>query len=181
MIIFKIAVSFVIGFAVSYFILSLSIHRDEAVLGEQQENNIEITQNTEVANTPTPAPSPKIIPTPSVTPIPPPTSTPAPTAIPTPIVSPPDIEHFFVQYSEHYGVDEQLLKKIAHCESRFNPNAQNAIYLGLFQFNETSWNTLRTEMGHDINPDLRLNAEESIKTAAYALSVGRSHLWRNCR
>jgi hypothetical protein len=32
----------------------------------------------------------------------------------------------------------------------------------------------------DPNPDLRYNAEESIKTAAYLISIGKTYLWPNC-
>ena len=114
-------------------------------------------------------------PVPSATPRPSATVTPTPNRIPAG-----DLEAFFSKYAEKESVDRDLLKKIAVCESGFNPAARNGIYGGLFQFSENSWQSLRRIMNLDTNPALRFNAEEAIKTAAYKLALNGRAAWPNC-
>lgn len=107
------------------------------------------------------------------------------TPIPTeePITAPPQFDSFFNQYAEQYKIDANLLKKIAKCESDFNNNAigLDGLYIGMFQFNATTWINLRKQMGLDSNPDIRFGGQESIQTAAYAMSLGRhTSLWPTC-
>lgn len=136
-----------------------------------------------IVNTPTPTPLP-----PTSTPVPPtatpipPTPTPippTPTIVPI-VVSSTDLENMFTKYSGEYAVDGQLLRSIARCESGFNPNAENGEYRGMFQFSSQSWATARVLMNADPAPDLRTNAEESIKTAAFKLSRGEQRAWSGC-
>src|SRR5207302_1206885 len=122
--------------------------------------------------TPTSTPSP----TPTNTPTPTPTATPTPTPQPTIAVAN-DLETLFTKYSNEYHADKDLLKRIARCESGFNINATNSLYVGMFQFMEQTWTNIRKVMGLDANPDLRKNAEESIKTAAYMISHERKQAW----
>lgn len=122
---------------------------------------------------------------PQVTPtIVPPTSTPVPTAIPTQqptIAVVTDLESLFDKYSAEFGADKELLKKIARCESGFNPTSNNSgLYLGMYQFASGTWVANRNRMGLDPNPDLRTNAEEAIRTAAYMISKGGQSHWPNC-
>lgn len=109
---------------------------------------------------------------------------PVPTAIPTPyppVVAPVDLEPLFAIYAQMYQIDKEQLKKIARCESGFNANSNNSgMYLGMFQFAASTWISNRTAMGVDPNPDLRLNAEEAIKTAAFMLARGQQRAWPNC-
>jgi len=115
------------------------------------------------------------------TPVPSATPRPTVTVIPTPNkISAGDLEAFFSKYAEKESVDRDLLKKIAVCESGFNPAARNGIYGGLFQFSENSWQSLRRIMNLDTNPALRFNAEEAIKTAAYKLALNGRAAWPNC-
>ena len=110
-----------------------------------------------------------------------PTATPTITATPKPTqVSIPELEPLFTVYSDNYSVDKELLKRIARCESGFNSQAINGPYVGLFQFSSSAWITTRTFMNKDPNPVLRLNAEESIKTAAFLLSINGAAAWPNC-
>ncbi len=122
-------------------------------------------------NNPTPTPEPTA--TPTVIP------SPTPTAIPTstPVT---DLESLFTKYSSQYSVSKDLLEKIAQCESGKNPNASYLSYLGMFQFGPDTWSSIRTRMNLDPNPDLRTNAEEAIKTAAYKISIGGQSAWPNC-
>jgi hypothetical protein len=141
-------------------------------------------------NTPTPTLSETITPTQSpiltvtLTLTQTPTSTLTPTVIPTirSVVAPTNIDELFTKYSNEYHADIQLLKKIAKCESNFNANAvgPKGLYLGMFQFGDGSWQSIRRQMGQDPNPSLRTSAEESIKTASYAISLGRASMWPNC-
>lgn len=118
-----------------------------------------------------------------------PTSSPLITAIPTPsqevtptptIPAPTEIDSFFDKYSAEYNIDKELLKKIARCESGFNPVAENGEYKGMFQFASSSWSSARSQLGMDPNPDLRTNAEEAIRTASFMISKGQQNAWRNC-
>lgn len=121
--------------------------------------------------TPTQPPPPTLIPTaiPSATPTPQPTIA---------VVS--DTESLFSRFSDEYHVDKELLKRVARCESGFNPQAENGPYRGMFQFLGQTWTTVRTTMGLDSNPDLRTNAEEAIRTAAYMFSHGQAYAWAGC-
>jgi soluble lytic murein transglycosylase-like protein len=117
-----------------------------------------------------------------------PTMTVAPTAIPTAtpkliptIVTSSDLETLFAKYGSEYNVDPNWLKKIARCESNFNPQADTGLYAGMFQFMAQTWSSTRNSMGLDPNPDLRKNAEESIRTAAFMLSRGRENSWPVCK
>ena len=149
---------------------------------EKREVRIEEEVEEQVASaeeTSTPSPSPKPTNTFMPTPTPVPTLPPAPT--PTPDVwSPPDMEPWFSQYAGQYGVDKNILERLANCESHFNPNAVSGIYAGMFQFSAQTWSNYRTEMGFDPSPDLRTNTEESIRTAAYAVLHKGVTPWPRC-
>lgn len=126
---------------------------------------------------PIPTPSPTILPQPTIVPTPISTIVPAPTL---PIVAPQDLEPLFIEFSSQYGVDVNLLKQIADCESHFNPAVVNGPYAGMFQFTEGLWVKYRTLMNKDPNPDLRFGARESIETAAYIIANKGSGAWPVC-
>ncbi len=110
-----------------------------------------------------------------------PTSTPIGTPGPTPDVwSPQAMEPLFAQYAGMYGADKNLLERIANCESHFNPNAENGPYLGMFQFNASTWSNNRSLMGMDPDPGLRTDIEESIRTAAFLVSRAGDAPWPAC-
>lgn len=105
----------------------------------------------------------------------------SPSAQPTPKgASSSEINGFIDRFSSQYGIDPNVLRYIAICESGFRSNAENAGYVGLYQFGPVTWKNLRQEFGEDINIDLRYSAEESVQTASYALSKGKSGIWPNC-
>lgn len=121
-----------------------------------------------------PLPSPKPSPKPSpVIPLSP---------LPSPVKSftSGEMDALFEKYAHFYGVDLNKLRGVAGCESGFNPGAVNGPYLGLFQFTVSAWVNTRASMGLDSNPDLRLNAEESIKTAAFKVSRDGFGAWPAC-
>lgn len=91
-----------------------------------------------------------------------------------------DIEAVFSKYSSDYGVDKNLLKKIADCESHFHTSSVNGDYGGMFQFSSGTWTATRNQMGADTNPDLRFSGEEAIKTAAFKISRGGAGAWPAC-
>jgi soluble lytic murein transglycosylase-like protein len=124
---------------------------------------------------------PTLTPTLTPTPTPLPTPTPFPTPTPTPIpLTSTTLEDLFTKYASLYSVDKSLLRKIAACESGFNPSAAYGDYLGLFQFSSGAWINSRALMGEDTNLGLRTNAEESIKTAAFKISRGEQNAWPSC-
>jgi len=147
----------------------------DTVLGETVvQTPVPITSSS-FTSSPTPTPTP--LPTKSLTPTP----TPTPTPIPQPTTSSQEINGFIDRFSAQYGVDPNVIRHLAICESGFRSNAVNGIYVGLFQFNATTWKNIRKEFGEDVNPDLRYSAEESVQTACYALSKGKVRIWPNCQ
>jgi len=135
--------------------------------------------------TPTAAPTVKATPLPTATASPTPTPTPTVTPVPGPTVtpdvwSPAELEPLFTKYANEYGVDKNVLERIANCESHFNPNASRGPYLGMFQFDSGTWQKYRGMMGLDPNPDLRTDIEESIRTAAFAVRESGIELWPSC-
>lgn len=137
--------------------------------------------------TPTETPVPTETPAPTDSPTPSPTSTPKPiftkkpSPVPTPTpLSPAEINALIDRFSSQYSVDPNFMRHITLCESGFNPNAKNGAYIGLFQFGPVTWQNIRREIGEDTNINLRYSAEESVQTAAYALSKGKRDIWPNC-
>jgi hypothetical protein len=133
--------------------------------------------------TPTPTPTNTPTPTPTNTPTPKPTMTPTKTPTPTPKPPPPAPDYLnslFDKYSSDFKVDSNILRKIANCESHYNPGAASGDYGGMFQYMKDTWINTRTQMGLDTNPDLRFNAEESIRTTAFKIANGGLSAWRGC-
>ena len=137
------------------------------------------TPTPSLTSTPTPTPSPALTPTLTLSLTP--TVTPTPTPIPPPPVTSEQIHGFIERFAGQYGVDPNVLRHIAFCESGFNPLAVNGPYVGLYQFSVSAWQNNRVPMGEDFDPTLRYNAEESVQTTAYLLSIGKGHLWPNCQ
>lgn len=130
-------------------------------------------------NTPTPTPTPTNTPTPTPTP----TATPTPTpTIHIPVPAPAEIDGYFKKYAAEYGIEEAKLRGIAVCESGYNVRSHNTThdYAGMYQFHPNTWISTRNQMGADPNLDLRFNAEESIRTAAFKISRGGERAWPNC-
>lgn len=134
----------------------------------------------------TPAASPTIIQTLeyiviSETPIP--TVTPKPTLTPTMTPRPlmiTDLDQMMERHARNNSISFELLKKIARCESGFNSNARNGDYAGLYQFSTGAWQTARKLMNENPDPNLRFNAEEAVKTAAFKIASGGIGIWPNC-
>ncbi|TSC87674.1 MAG: Protein containing Lytic transglycosylase-like, catalytic domain [Microgenomates group bacterium Gr01-1014_16] len=123
----------------------------------------------------------------AVTSTPTPTVTPKPTRIPTPTVkpqsayTPEQIYNFIEEFGRQYGVDPNIIRHIAICESTFKPSVKNYIYAGLFQYDSRTWKIYRQKMGENPDLNLRYNAMEAVKTAAFTISKVGTHLWPNCQ
>lgn len=139
------------------------------------------TPSPTVEPTQTPVPTSTPSPTPSSTPTPKPTAIPTSTPIPQPKYSSEQIYEFTNRFGNQYGVDPNVLRYIALCESGFRPEARNYVYGGLYQFSPNTWASYRKKMGEDQSADLRYNAEEAVQTAAFALSLGMGKIWPNCQ
>lgn len=124
--------------------------------------------------TPLPEPSPTL----------PPVTHPTPTPLIRPSIAPAQpsssYDPLFEQWSAHFGVDSNLLKHIAQCESRFNATSVGGIYGGMYQFSASTWKSTRNAMQHDPDPLLRFDANEAIKTAAFKIANGGQSAWKNC-
>jgi soluble lytic murein transglycosylase-like protein len=125
-------------------------------------------------------PSPTLIPSPTPTITPRPTKKPTPTPKPQPEFTSEQIYFLINKYSSLKGVDPNVIRHIAICESGFNPKARSYIYGGLFQYAPATWRSFRKMMGENPDTDLRFNAEEAIKTTVYIVSLGRLYHWPNC-
>jgi len=152
-----------------------------AVWGRQEAKVLSVTVALPTS-TPTFNPTPTPLPTPTPTPTKKPTPKPTPTAtpIPVPTATSQEINGFIDRFSSQYGVDPNVLRHTAICESGFNPGATNGSYVGLFQFGPITWQKYRSLMGEDASIVLRVNAEEAVQTAAYVYSTGASRIWPNC-
>ena len=135
-----------------------------------------------LVSTPTPTATPT--PTPTLTPTPTPAPTPSLIPTPTPVLPPPissqEVHAFIERFAAQYGVDPNVLRHIAVCESGFNPLASKLSYAGLYQFGPSTWKAYRIMMGENPNKDLRYDAEEATQTAAYVLSLNRGYIWPSC-
>jgi hypothetical protein len=133
---------------------------------------------------PTPTLIPTVVPTPTDSPTP--TPKPKPTMVPIPTPKPPpkysseEIYGFTNNLAGQYGVDPNVIRHIAICESGFNPLAKNSMYAGMFQFDAPTWKSFRKMMNKNPDPDLRFDAREAVETVAYMLSIHREALWPNC-
>lgn len=104
-----------------------------------------------------------------------------------PVVRPPapvkqDVEPFIQQYAGEYGLSADKLRAIGFCESGLRPEAlsSNGLYGGIFQFVSSTWVSNRNAMGLDPDPNLRFNAEENIRTAAFKMSRDGYGAWPVC-
>ncbi|RJQ38510.1 hypothetical protein C4559_01835 [Candidatus Microgenomates bacterium] len=122
-------------------------------------------------------PTPTATPTPTLTPAP--TATPSPTFTPTPL-PPSGLDELFTKFASEYSIDKELLKRIANCESSLNPSAGTNKYAGLFQFAEPIWTQTRNLMGQNPDINLRFDAQEAIRTAAFMLSQNHLGIWPVC-
>jgi hypothetical protein len=85
------------------------------------------------------------------------------------------------KYAGEYGVDRNMMVGIAKCESGFRSNAVNGPYAGIYQFVSGTWISNRRAMGLDENLDLRFNAEEAVRTAAFKMSRDGFGAWPVCQ
>lgn len=95
-------------------------------------------------------------------------------------LTPEELNLFFTKYSTEFNVDEQMLWQIAWCESKFNSQAVNGPYGGMFQFTPSSWASSRRSMGLDPSSGLRFDPQEAIKTAAFKISREGTRAWPVC-
>lgn len=121
---------------------------------------------------PTPAPKPKSVPKTQVA---------AHTAYKS-VVGPIEVEAIIRKHAAAYGADAQIMIAIAKCESGFRAEAlsSSGAYGGLYQFVASTWQSNRRAMGLDDNPNLRFDAEEAIKTAAFKMGRDGYSAWPAC-
>lgn len=173
------------GFLLGYFGMSFW-GEDIFLKGEVLSQEYSIAEDGSLTLDPssdptiTPSPISSLAPEPTEIPGPTPSPTPTSTPIPQPIFSSEEIHGFIERFAGQYGVDPNVLRHLAVCESGFNPLAEKLNYAGLFQFSPNTWIKYRQLMREDADVDLRLNAEEAVQTAAYVYSLGNDFIWPNC-
>jgi len=162
-----------------FFLITISVIYLLSMYFLGKNSKKEVLSVSTIAPSFTMSPSPTEIPTPTPSPTPVPTKTPTPIPTPSPVSSE-EVNGFIERFAGQYGVDPNVVRHLAICESGFRSNAVNGTYVGLFQFGPITWKNIRTEIGENIDPALRYSAEESVQTAAYALSKGKEKIWPNC-
>jgi membrane protein involved in colicin uptake len=78
----------------------------------------------------------------------------------------------------NYGCNPSQLKRIMMCESTGNPNAQNGIYTGLFQFHPQTFSSYAARAG--ISGANIYNGYDQVAVAAYMFANGQAGQWE-CR
>lgn len=96
------------------------------------------------------------------------------------VTPPEEINVLIDKYAQEFGANPDLMKSIAKCESRFRAEAVNGSFGGMYQFLASTWSSNRNAMGLDPNPDLRFNAEEAIRTAAFKMGRDGYGAWPSC-
>lgn len=111
---------------------------------------------------------------------PPSPSSPSFSALPQAYISQKEIEPLIDKYSRLYNVNNELMKKMAFCESSYNRFADSGRYKGLYQFHPSTWTATRKRMG--LNQDISrvFDAEEAIKTAAFKMAQDGVGAWPVC-
>jgi soluble lytic murein transglycosylase-like protein len=134
------------------------------------------TWDAEVEPTQSPSPTPKLLPTQTQA------TVVASAQVRQSTLPASELDPLFSKYGNEYGIDTEKMKRVAKCESGLNPGALSlsGAYGGLFQFVSSTWASNRNAMGLDPSPDLRFNAEESIRTAAFKMSRDGFGAWPVC-
>jgi hypothetical protein len=176
--IFSFLSGFLLGYFNMYFWGEEMFLKGEVLSEYYVAEDGSLTHDVSAVATAAPSPTPSPIPEPTETPSP--TPVPTETPIPQPLFSSEEIHGFIERFAGQYGVDPNVLRHLAVCESGFNPLAANLNYAGLFQFSPNTWIKYRQLMGEDVDTSLRFNAEEAVQTAAYAYSLGHAGIWPNC-
>lgn len=78
---------------------------------------------------------------------------------------------FLVEAAEKYGQDPASLYRVMICESRGDPNADNGVCKGLFQFNPNTW------AGTPYGGESIYDGQAQIMAAAWMFSQGRKGEW----
>lgn len=99
--------------------------------------------------------------------------------IATPSVAQEEVINLIKKYSAEYSVPENLALDIARCESGYNSTSKNShsSATGVYQFLSGTWTGTRLEMGLDSSPQIRLDAEENVKTAMWKIAHGGVGAW----
>jgi hypothetical protein len=86
----------------------------------------------------------------------------------------PDVQHALALGAAAYGLPKGRLENVAFCESRFDNEARNGQYQGLFQFGSRLWNAT------PYSTFSRTDPYASSFAAAWAFSRGMARHWPVC-
>jgi hypothetical protein len=175
---------------VAGFVFGFAVLKIDPPLNPFQDTNSSpqvLATVVEASPTPDPSSSPSPTATPDTKPTPAPIATPSPipklavTPAPSPLrAAAGEMDTWFNEFAASESVSVELLRKIAVCESGYNQFSRNGIYGGMFQFSSSTWQSTRRAMNVDPNPDLRFDAREAIRSAAFRLATLGSAAWPNC-
>ena len=96
-------------------------------------------------------------------------------------IPPAAVELMVIQAARMAGVDEEWARRIAFCESSFNPRAVGpAGERGVFQFMEATWASNAPRFGYSPEWDRAFDAEANIVVAISMLARGEVSHWATC-
>ena len=94
-----------------------------------------------------------------------------------------EVDRAISESAVEFGTDEVGLRKIARCESRFDPGADGGEYKGLFQQVAKDWQKRVAEFNETHNPDVGGNIYspfDNARVSSRMLAAGMRDDWPNC-
>ena len=85
-------------------------------------------------------------------------------------------EELISHFAQIYGANEELLQKVAYCESRYNYLARGdgGYAVGIFQFHQPTWDSFSRDFGEELNIQ---SSYDQAKLASWAFSKGLQSHW----
>lgn len=83
---------------------------------------------------------------------------------------------YATKYSQYYGIDESVFKKVMWCESHNNPDASGDGHKAknVFQFHKGTFDSYAKKLGEPLDYN---SYHDQTKLAAYMFSIGEANHW----
>ena len=93
-----------------------------------------------------------------------------------------EVDRAIREAAAEFRVDENRLRRIVRCESKFDPFADSGRYKGLFQHDRQYWPGRVAEFNARVSPDVPGNYHspfDNARLSARIIGLGQDH-WPNC-
>jgi hypothetical protein len=93
-----------------------------------------------------------------------------------------EVDRAITEAAAEFGVDEGVMRRIARCESRFDPFASNGPYQGLYQQSTQYWDGRVADFNAHVRPGVSGNIHhpfDNARVSARMMTQGGNH-WPNC-